>query len=285
MITTGVGLLLIPVLKNYSLSAVLIIAGGLYLSTYMSVGQGKALIGVLLTVGLTLIPAAGLMDYSLAAGVVDALMIGIGLAIICHWIVYPFFPEDSGTSSPAQAPPAGVAEAGWIALRATLIILPPLLMAFTNPAMYVQMIMKTVLLAQQGSVVNARAAGRELLGSTFLAGCFAILFWFALKFWPSLWMFFLWMLLFGIYFAGKMYGVIATRFAPSFWTNVVVTMLILLGPAVEDSAAGADVYQAFAVRFSLYVAVTLYAWIAIVALERLRGRHGGRVRLQPAAAT
>ena len=130
--------------------------------------------------------------------------------------------------------------------------------------------MKTVLPAQQGSVVSAQSAGREMLGSTFLAGCFAIVFWFALKFWPNLWMFFLWMLLFGIYLAGKLYGVIVTRFAPSFWINVTVTMLILLGPAVEDSAVGKDPYQAFGVRFSLYVAVTLYAWVAIVALERLR---------------
>jgi hypothetical protein len=43
---------------------------------------------------------------------------------------------------------------------------------------------------------------------------------------------------------------------------VAVTMLILLGPAVEDSASGKDVYAAFAVRMGLFVAVTLYAWPA-----------------------
>ena len=49
-------------------------------------------------------------------------------------------------------------------------------------------------------------------------------------------------------------------------------MLILLGPAVEDSANGKDVYQAFAVRLGLFIAVTVYAWLAIVALEWLRLR-------------
>jgi hypothetical protein len=39
-------------------------------------------------------------------------------------------------------------------------------------------------------------------------------------------------------------------------------MLILLGPAFEDSASGKDVYAAFAVRMGLFVAVTLYAWPA-----------------------
>jgi hypothetical protein len=63
-----------------------------------------------------------------------------------------------------------------------------------------------------------------------------------------------------------------------------VNFLILLGPAVEDSATGKDPYQAFAIRFSLFVAVTLYAWIAIVALERLRAhRRGVDAIVAPAA--
>jgi hypothetical protein len=282
LVTTGLGLLLIPFLRDYALSAVLIIAAGLYLSVFVTVGYGKALVGTLLTAGLTLIPAAGLVEYSLAAAVADALALGIAVAIACQWIVYPFLPEAPDAGSPRSAPAVAADEASWIALRATLIVLPPLLVTFSNPTLYMPTIMKTVLLGQQGSVVSAREAGRELLGSTFLAGCLAMLFWFVLRILPSLWMFFLWMLLFGIYFGGKLCGVIATRFAPSFWINVVVTMLILLGPAVQDSAAGNDVYRGFAVRFSLFVAVTLYAWVAIVALERMRaGRLGGR-RILPA---
>jgi hypothetical protein len=139
--------------------------------------------------------------------------------------------------------------------------------------MYLAIIMKSVSLGQQSSVVSARDAGRELLGSTFLGGCFAILFWFALKIHPSLWMFFLWMLLCGIYFSSKLYGLIRSRYPASFWQNVGVTMLILLGPAVEDSASGKDVYAAFAVRMGLFVAVTLYAWLAIYLLEQLRTRN------------
>ena len=86
-------------------------------------------------------------------------------------------------------------------------------------------------------------------------------------------MFFLWTLLFGLYYSGKIYGLIATRFPASFWINVVVTVLILLGPAVQDSANGKDVYKAFAVRMGLFVAVTLYAWAAVSALEYIRNRR------------
>ena len=281
LLTLGVGLLMTPMLTNYAVSAILITALGLYFSTYLTVNLGKGLVGMFLTVGFTLIPAAGTVDFFLAVTVIKALVLGIGLAIVCQWLVYPWFPEDAAPAGRDRPPADDVPATSWIALRATLIVLPPFLLALSNPSMYLAIILKSVSLGQQGSVIDARHAGRELLGSTFLAGCFAVLFWFALKLCPSLWMFFLWMLLFGIYFASKLYRLIASRFPPSFWQNVIVTMLILLGPAVQDSASGKDVYKAFAVRMGLFIAVTLYAWLAIRVLEELRTRHQERLPLLP----
>ena len=279
LITLGIGLLLIPLLIHYPVAAVLIVAVGLYFSNYLTVNLGKGLVGALLTVGFTLISAAGLLSYQLATTVIQGLVIGIVIAIGCHWVAYRWFPEDAAPAAKAKPAAGGAAQSNWLALRATLIVLPAYLLALSNPSAYLAIIMKSVSLGQQGSVVDARHAGRELLGSTFLAGCFAVLFWFALKLNPSLWMFFLWMLLFGLYFSGKLYGVVASRFPPSFWLNTAVTMLILVGPAVEDSAGGKDVYKAFAVRMGLFVAVTLYAWLAIYALEQLRNRRLRRISL------
>jgi len=268
-VTLCVGLLLIPLLIHYRLSALLLVAMGLFLSLYLTINKGNGLVGTFLTIGITLISAAGTVSSALATAVIYALIIGIGVAVLCQWIVYPFFPEEEPGGDARQG---GVAPTSgrWIALRATLIVLPAYLLALTNPSLYMPLIMKSVSLGQQGSEVSARSAGRELIGSTFLAGCFAVVFWFALKIAPNLWMFFLWMLLSGFYFAGKLYQVIPTRYPASFWLNVAVTMLIFLGPAVEDSANGKDVYAAFAVRLGLFIAVTLYAWTAITLLERLR---------------
>ncbi len=278
LITLGVGLLLIPLLIHYPTSAILIVAVGLYFSNYLTLNMGKGLIGALLTVGFTLISAAGMVSYSLAVSVITALVFGIGLAIVCQWIVYPWFPEDISPAKKTK-PPNAPNQSNWIALRASLIVLPAYLLALTNPSMYLAIIMKAVSLGQQGSVVSARDAGRELLGSTFFGGYFAILFWFMLGMATNLWMFFLWMLLFGVYFSSKLYLLIPSRHPPSFWQNVVVTMLILLGPAVEDSANGKDVYAAFAVRMGLFFAVTLYAWLALYLLEQLRTRRLNRVSL------
>jgi hypothetical protein len=67
--------------------------------------------------------------------------------------------------------------------------------------------------------------------------------------------------------------------------NTAVTMLILLGPAVEDSANGKDVYAAFFSRMSLFILVTFYAWAAVAFLERLRLKRTGKISLDKESAT
>ncbi len=276
MISLSLGLLLIPMLLHYQVTAVLIVAFGVYLSSYITINMGKMLFGTFMTIGFTLISAAGSLNFAIATSVIQALVIGISVAVICQWIVYPFFPEDPvpGASEPAKAQ-AGVTS-NWIALRSMLIVMPAYLLVLTNPGAYMAVIMKTVLLSQQSSMVDAKSAGRELLGSTFLAGLYAALFWVLLKISPNLWMFSLWMLLFSLYFSSKIFGLIRSRYPASFWLNVAVTMLILLGPAVEDSANGKDVYAAFFSRMSLFIVVTFYAWAAVELLEHIRLKRSNK---------
>jgi hypothetical protein len=57
---------------------------------------------------------------------------------------------------------------------------------------------------------------------------------------------------------------------PSFWANALITALILLGPAIEDSANGKSVLAASAMRTTLFLLVAFYAWGAIWLLERMR---------------
>ncbi len=272
-ITSGAGLLLVTTLRNYPFSGVLIVSLGLFMSNYLTVNKGKKMAGVFLTIGLTLITAAGMMSFEFALIIAESLIICIGIAVICQWVAHSLFPEDPVPPRAAGKATALGGQSSWIALRATLIVLPSYLAALINPSLFLPIIMKAVSLGQQIEVINARDAGRELLGSTFTGGVFAILFWLALGIEASLWMFFLWMLLFGTYFASKLYRIIATSYPPSFWRNAVITMLILLGPAVNDRSGGKDVFKAMAVRMALFIAVTVYAWIAFLVLENLRARR------------
>jgi hypothetical protein len=274
-LTLGVGLLLLPVLIHYPLTGLLLVFIGLFASNFLSLNLGKGAAATLLTAGITMISAAGTLSQAVASSIIDAMVLGVGVAVVCQWLVYPLFPENEADTAP-PAPAASNADSNWLALRATLIVFPSFLLVLVNPAAYLPIIMKSVMLGQQASVLDARHAGKELLGSTLMAGVFAVVLWSGLSMAPGLWMFFLWTLLLAIFMAGKFYAVLATRYPPSYWQNVLVTMLILLGPAVEDSANGKDVGKAFTVRMGLFVLVTLYAWLALVFLEWLRDRRRAR---------
>ena len=273
IVSLTVGVLLIPMLQHYPATAVLVVATGVFFSMYLTLIVGKRLLGTFLIIGFTLISVAGSVDYLLASTVIYSLALGIATAVISQWLVYPFLPDRASPPPTPETTPSTETQSNWLALRATLIVMPAYLLALTNPSQYLMTIMKSVSLGQQTSLMDAHHAGRELLGSTFVAGIMAIIFWKLLQFAPTLWMFTLWMFAFAFYVGAKLYGLLRTRVAPSFWVNALVTMLILLGPAVEDSANGKDALSAFMVRFGTFVAVTLYAWGALAALEALRERQ------------
>ena len=272
MLTTGIGLLLIPVLRYYPISGVLLISVGLFLAFRFGLRGGNTLIMTFLVIGLTMISSAGIAEFDLAAMVIGALVKGLLLAVVVVAFSHGLFPDPPNAPSPPPAPPLPAEEVSRVALRATLIVLPTFLLALIDPAGYLPIILKAVGLGQQSSTTNARNAGRELLGSTLLAGLLAILFWSALSLFVHLWMFFLWMLLFGLVLARKLYALSPTRFTPGFWLNTLITLIILLGQSVQDSAAGKDVYTAFAIRMGLFILVTLYACLMVHLLDQRQAK-------------
>lgn len=267
MLTTGVGLLLIPILRYYPVSGVLLIGVSLFLVFRFGLRGGNNLIVTFLVIGLTMISSAGVAEFDLAAMVIGALVKGLLLAVLVVAVSHWLFPDPPNAPSPPPAPLLPEEEVSRVALRATLIVLPAFLLAMVDPASYLPIILKAVGLGQQSST-TARNAGRELVGSTLLAGVLAVLFWSALSLFVHLWMFFLWMLLFGLVLARKLYALSPTRFSPEFWLNSLITMIILLGQSVQDSLAGKDVYTAFAVRMGLFILVTLYACLMVYLLDQ-----------------
>ncbi|MFD4839978.1 DUF2955 domain-containing protein [Achromobacter sp. NPDC058515] len=267
LFTTASGLLLSPLLRHYPASGVLLIGLGLFLAFRYGLRGGNSLVSLFLVIGLTMISAAGTIDFRLAATVVEALAKGLLVAVLvmglCHWLL----PEAPDAPAPPAPPVLPEREASRMALRASLVVLPAFLLALTDPLGYMPIILKSVSLGRQSCVTAAQGAARELLGSTLLGGALAIVFWCALSLFVSLWMFFLWMLLFGLVAARKLYRLSPTRHPPSFWLNTLATLIILLGQSVQDSVAGKDVYTAFAVRMGLFIAVTLYACLMLRLLE------------------
>ncbi|HDS1757856.1 hypothetical protein BLX42_01245 [Pseudomonas sp. SG-MS2] len=270
LLSCGSGLLLIPLLRHAPVSGVLLVGVGVFLVLRYALKGGNGLLANLLVVGLTMIAAAGTSDFTLALMVVEAMAKGMLLAVLGTALAHVLVPEPADAPAQPAPPLPDRADVGWIALRATLIVMPAFLLALIAPDAFMPLIMKAVSLGQQAGETRARHASRELIGSTVLAGVLAMLMWAALSVFVHVWMFFLWVLLFTLWQGRRLYRVVSTRHSPAYWVSCLTTLLILLGQSVQDSAAGQDVYRAFAVRMALFLAVSLYASALLIWLDRRR---------------
>jgi hypothetical protein len=261
------GMLLVPILENYALAGVLLI-GVLLFKVFGRPASPMTMISV---IAITLIPVLGVAEQALAATIIGSLVVGIFIGVVVKIASHALFPDSPGKlgAAPTPAKPSPQT-ANWMALRATLVVLPIFVLALSNPAQYVPMVMKTVALAQQATSVTARSAGKLIVGATLLGAAMAALVWLGLSLRPNLWMLMLWLMAAALWAGAKLFGASVTSLPPAFWVDVLVNMLILLGPAIEDASVGKDVYQASAIRVSLFIAVALYAWATLWALERWR---------------
>ena len=266
------GVLMVPLLEHYAWSGIFLTAAILYGIFFLGLVQANPLTMVLV-ISFALIPVAGVADQSIVGLLSITLSIGVLTGTLVSSASNALFPDQPVPA--ANRPAAAFADhtaARWIALRATLIVMPVFVLALTNPSVYLAAIMKTVALGQQAGEVEARFAGSELVGSTLMGALVAAVVWLGLSLHPTLWMLALWMMGAALWTGSGIFGTRSTSLRPSFWSNALITMLILLGPAIEDSASGKSVFEASAVRTVLFVAVSLYAWGTVWGLERWRHR-------------
>jgi hypothetical protein len=263
------GVLMVPVLENYAFTGIVLTAAVLY-GIFLLGARGGA-ITTLLALAFALMPVAGVAEQALVGMLAVTLASGVLIGVFVGALSHAFFP-DAPTVLRVKPPALSLRNenAHWIALRATLIVMPVFVLALTNPSLYVATIMKTVALSQQAEETSASDAGRELVGSTLMGALLAAVLWTGLSLLPNLWMLMLWMMLAALWTGARMFGVRRSTHPPSFWSNALITALILFGPAIEDSVNGKSVLQASLVRTALFVAVALYAWGTIYALERWR---------------
>ena len=272
------GVLMVPILEHYALAGVMLTTALLYALFFTRARVANPLttnpLSPLTTIGvvaITLIPALGVAEQALAFGVVSALAVGLLMGVLVNIASHALFPDPPGERGAKPTP--GLLEpqtARWMALRATVVVMPMYLLALTNPSFYVATVMKTVTLAQQAGTLSARSAGKILMGSTLAGAAMALAIWIGLSMHPTLWMLALWLTAVGLWAGARMFGARPTSWPPAFWRDALITMMILLGPAIEDSANGSDPYRASAIRVALIIGVTLYAWATMWVLDRWR---------------
>lgn len=267
------GIVMVPLLENYGVAGILITALVLFAIFFFGISSGSPLT-MILVIAFALVPVVGVLDQALVPALATTLATGIVVGMLVGSLSATFFPDppQAGPAGGRVAPPAREV-AAWIAGRATMIVMPVFVLALTDPSFYLAAILKTVALGQQAGETNVRSAGRELVGSTLMGAFLALTVWVGLSLWPSLWMLSLWLAAAALWAGAAMTGARPTRFPPSFWSNALITTLILLGPAIEDSSNGKGVLQGTAVRTTLFIGIALYAWATIWLLERWRARR------------
>jgi hypothetical protein len=263
------GVLMVPILEHYAWSGILLTGAILYGVFFMGLAGANPLTMVLV-ISFALIPVVGVADQAIVGRLSTTLAVGILIGALVSGVSNALFPDPPTRAANRPAPAASRKVAHWIALRATIIVMPVFVLALTDPSFYIAAIMKTVALSQQAGDVDARSAGGELVGSTLMGALIAAVVWLGLSLHPSLWMLTLWMMGAALWAGSGTFGTRSTSFRPTFWSNALITILILVGPAIEDSASDKSVFEASAVRTGLFVAVALYAWGAVWVLERWR---------------
>jgi hypothetical protein len=276
-VLVAAGIVMVPLLEHYAFSAVLLTAVVLYGTFYTGLVSGNPLTTVLV-LSFTLIPVVGVAEQALVGVLSVSLAAGVAVGVLVSALSYALFPDPPAlaTESAAAIRPAPL-EAARIALRATLIVMPVFVLALSNPSFYMAAVMKTVALAQQAGETDARSAGSELVGSTLAGAVIGAAVWYGLSMWASLWMLTLWLMAAGLWAGSAMFGSRSTTMRPSFWGNALITALLLLGPAIEDSASGKGFLEGTIMRTCLFVGVALYAWAMIRLLERGRFERPGGV--------
>jgi hypothetical protein len=265
-----IGVLMVPVLENYAATGLLLTAIILYGVFYKGLRTGNPAT-MILVMAFALIPVAGVADQATVGMLSVTISVGVVVGGVVKTLSHAVFSDAPSSTTPSTAArTVSDAAAAWIALRATFIVMPVFVLALTNPSLYLAAIMKTVALSQQAGETTARSAGKELVGSTLAGALVAAGVWLGLSLLANLWMLTLWLMGAALWCGAAMFGARRTRFRPSFWSNALITALILVGPAIEDSANGKSVLQASVVRTSLFVVVALYAWATVWALERWR---------------
>jgi hypothetical protein len=263
------GLLLLPPLLNQPLVGVLLLILALYWSFYFTAKGGSALIGTFATVGIAVSTAIGTVNLDAVLAVVSGVSFGAVVGVLFIWVAHAVLPDSMAVmpdapppaAAPPEAPKPDLVAARRSAFRSLMIILPVALWFLFSSAStaYVPVMIKVAAMAQQATNDGARHAGRSLLMSTLIGGVGAIIGWQVLSIAPTLTIYTLVIALAALVVGPRIFQGRATHPEAATWSYGLLTMIVILAPAVMDSAGGGPAGLKFFDRLWMFAGATLYA--------------------------
>ena len=275
------GLLLLPRLLNQPMVGLLLLVLALYWSFYFTAKGGSAVIGTFLTVGIAMATAVGTVSLDAVLLVIQGVAAGAVAGIVFVWIAHAVFPDSlaARTAAPAAKPPApplpDLFNARWNAFRSLLIVLPiALWFLFSSAsAAYVPVMIKVASMGQQASNDATKVAGRSLIMSTVIGGLGAIIGWQILRLTPTLAVYTLVIALAGLVVGPRIFKGRGMHPNGGTWSYAYLTMIVILAPAVMDSAGGDAAGAKFLDRMIMFALTTIYAVLAVYVFDAFRPRR------------
>ena len=279
------GMVLLPPLLNQPLVGVLLLILALYWSFYFTAKGGSAVLGTFATMGIAVSAAVGTVSLDAVLIIVSGLSFGALVGVLFVWVAHAILPDSMADKpdapapeKPAETPAPDLSVARWSAFRSTMIVLPiALWFLFSSAsAAYVPVMIKVASMGQQATNDAARLAGRSLVMSTIIGGAGAIVGWEILSIAPTLAVYTLIIALGALLMGPKIFQGRAMHPQAATWSYGFLTMLVILAPAVMDSAGGGPASIKFWDRMlmfagtTLYAVATVYVFDAIVAARRAR---------------
>lgn len=282
-------LLLLPWLLDYPLVGLLLLALALYWSFYFTARGGSPVVGTFITMGIALSTAVGSVSVDATLMLIRGVLMNAVIGIVFVWIAHALLPDSKAggfavPGKPQDAARPDLAQARWSAFRSLVIVFPVAFWFMLSGASmsYVPVMIKVAAMGQQATNEGARLAGRSLIMSTIFGGIGAIVGWNILRVVPSLSIYALLVTLAGLLFGRRIFLGRGLHAEAATWSYAYLTMIVILAPAVMDTASGSSANVAFLSRLLMFALATLYGVAAVYLVDAFRpGRAAADSRPLP----
>ena len=267
------GMLLLPFLEHARWAGILLVTLVLFGSFYYSARGGSPVMGMFMTVGITIVVTVGSVSADVMLLVVNGLAVGaaagIAFVAIAHALLPDLPPPQDVVAGKRPAPPPKplVETARRNAFRSLAVVLPLVIvfLFITTSTSYVVIMIKVASMGQQANAQASRSMGREQLESTIWGGIGAIIAFQLMSIWSSLLLFCLLIALACLMYGKRVFQGLGMHPRAGMWSYALLTMIIVLTPAVTSTEG--DASSAFYTRLLLFVVIAIYGTISVAVFD------------------
>jgi large-conductance mechanosensitive channel len=268
------GMLLLPFLMHARWAGILLVTLVLYGSFYYSARGGSPVMGMFMTVGITIVVTVGSVSADIMLMVVNGLAVGafagIAFVLIAHALL-PDLPSPATGAANARPPPEkpSLQLARRNALRSMAVVLPLVIvfLFISSSISYVVVMIKVSSMGQQANTQVTRAMGRQQLESTLWGGVGAIIGFHLMSIWSSLLLFCLIIGLASLLYGRRIFQGAGMHPKGGMWSYALLTMIIVLTPAVISAPGDGNAAAAFYTRLLLFVVIAIYGTVSVAVFD------------------